>query len=109
MTDPAPIDPSTPGPEASAAPIITVRAGYVVSGVGFLPDHLVTIRVTYTADGVSDYLAFSTDARGALYAELPTSTATGMLRITVTDHRGHPHDACGLLWSNTETVRARHP
>jgi hypothetical protein len=106
LTDPAPSDPSTPQSAASAAPTITVTADYIVTGAGFLPDHKVTIRVTYTAEDISDYLNYTTDPGGSLYAELPTSPATGALHITATDHRADPDGACGLLWSNTETLRA---
>jgi hypothetical protein len=102
MTDRAP---STPQSAASAAPTITATTDYVVTGAGFLPDHKVTIRVTYTADDISDYINYTTDPRGCLYAELPTSPAGGALHITATDHRTDPDGACGLLWSNTETVR----
>ena len=81
----------------------------MITGVGFLPDHKVTICVTYTAEGISDYLNYTTDLRGYLRAELPTSPAIGALHITATDHRADPDGACGLLWSNTETLRACNP
>ena len=105
MTDPAPVNRGTTGSTGSGAPTITVGAGYVVTGTGFLPDHFVTIRVTYTADNVSDYLAFGTNARGELHAELPISPATGTLYVAATDHRPDPRGACQLVWSNTETIR----
>ena len=78
----------------------------MITGVGFLPGHKVTICVTYIAEGISDYLNYTTDLSGYLYAELPTSPGTGALHITATDHRADPDGACGLLWSNTETFRA---
>src|SRR5689334_8778076 len=106
MADPAPSDPSAPQPSSAAAPTITATAGCVVTGTGFLPDHSVTICVTYTAEDINDYLTYRTDAGGCLHAELPTSAATGALHITATDHRADPDGACGRLWSNTETVRA---
>jgi hypothetical protein len=105
VTDPAPNNPSTPPPAGLAAPTITARAGYVITGAGFLPDHDVTICVTYTAEDISDYLKYTTDPGGHLYAELPISPATGALYITATDHRTDPDGACGLLWSNTQTVQ----
>jgi hypothetical protein len=40
-------------------------------------------------------------------AELPTSPGAGALHITATDHRSDPDSVCGLLWSNTQRVRAR--
>jgi hypothetical protein len=99
----APNNPSTP-PPAAGAPTITATAGYVVTGAGFLPDHDVTICVTYTAEKISDYLKYTTDPGGNLYAELPISITTGALHITATDHRTDADGACGLLWSNTQTV-----
>jgi hypothetical protein len=107
LTDPAPHHPSTPTPAGLTAPTITATAGYVITGAGFLPDHDVTIRVTYPAEDISDYLTYMTDAGGDLYAELPTSPATGALHITATDHRSDPDGACGLLWSNTQTLQPR--
>jgi hypothetical protein len=106
LTNRAPSDPSPPPSAAAAAPTITATADIVITGVGFLPDHKVTICVTYTAEGISDYLNYTTDLRGYLRAELPTSPAIGALHITATDHRADPDGACGLLWSNTETLRA---
>jgi len=74
---------------------------------GFLPDRLVTVRVVYTAEDISDYLTYATDLRGILRAELPTSPGAGALHITATDHRTDPDGACGLLWSNTQMVFTR--
>jgi hypothetical protein len=105
LTDPAPTNPSTPAPAGGAAPTITATAGYVITGAGFLPDHDITIRVTYTAEDISDHLTYTTGPGGDLYAELPTSPATGVLHITATDHRKHPDGTGGLLWSNTQTVQ----
>ena len=107
MTDPSPGDPSTAQPTAAAAPTIIATADYIVTGAGFLPDHKVTIRITYPAEDISDYINYTTDPAGNLHAELPTSAASGALHITATDHRTDPHGTCGLLWSNTETVGAR--
>lgn len=104
MTDRAPSDPGTPQSAASAAPTITATADYVITGAGFLPDHKVTIRVTYTAEDISDFINYMTDPRGNLYAELPTSASTGPLHITATDQRTDPDGACGLLWSNACNV-----
>lgn len=84
-------------------------AGSTITGAGFLPDHEVTVRVTYAADAISDYLTFTTDRNGALLAELPTSPTTGALHITATDHRTDPDGTCGLLWSNTDTFQPSNP
>ena len=107
MTDPdlAPDGPSTAQRSVAAAPTITVVGDNIITGVHFLPDHVVVLRVTYAADDVSDYLTYRTNAGGDLYAELPTSPGPGALHVTATDHRTDPHGACGLLWSNTEVLR----
>ena len=107
MTDPAPGDPGTPGPCASARPSITATAGHVVIGAGFLPDHNVTVRVIYAAENVSDYLTYTTDNGGFLHALLPTSAPSGSLHISATDHRTDRDGGCGLLWSNTATVHPK--
>jgi hypothetical protein len=76
----------------------------VVTGAGFLPDHDVTVCVNCAEDDVSDYLTFTTDSRGRLQAAVPANSRAGIFHISVTDHRGDPHSADGLLWSNTETL-----
>jgi hypothetical protein len=107
LTDPKPNRPSTPTPAGVAAPTIAATAGLVVVGAGFLPDHDVTMRVTYAADDISDYLTYTTDPVGNLYVELPTSPTSGALHISATDHR--TNGAYGLLWSNTQTVQPPKP
>jgi hypothetical protein len=72
-------------------------------GVGFLPDHDVTIRVAYTDDDATDYLAFAADSAGEFLAALPTSSTASALHISATDHRVNPN-RCGLVWSNTATI-----
>jgi hypothetical protein len=106
MTDPdlAP-NPRTPQRSAEATPTITAGRDNVITGVDFLPDHDVVLRVTYAADDVTDYLTYRTNAGGDLYAELPTSPGPGALHVTATDHRTDRHGACALLWSNTEVLR----
>jgi hypothetical protein len=105
MTDPAPKRSSTPRPVAAAAPTITAMAGGVITGAGFLPDHEVVVCVNYVADDISDYLTYTADASGHLYAEVPTSAATGTMRVAATDRRTDPNGRCGLLWSNTDILR----
>jgi hypothetical protein len=107
MTDPAPSCGSTTPPAAPAAPTITVRNGYIITGAGFLPHHEVTLRVTDTAEDISDYLTYTTDARGDLFAELPTRPANSALHVTATDHRTDPDGSRQQLWSNTQTVCTR--
>lgn len=92
--------------ESPAAPAITVTPVGVVVGVGFLPDHEVTVRITRRGEDVSDYLTYASDSNGHLYADLPATAVTGMLEIAATDHRPDRDDACGRLWSNTTTLSA---
>jgi hypothetical protein len=106
MTDPASSGPGTHRLAASTAPTIAA-AGCVITGAGFPPDQEVTVRICYTAEDISDYLTYTTDARGNLRAELPTSPGAGALYITATDHRTDPDGVCGLLWSNMQMVRTR--
>ena len=105
MTDPAPNRGSMPQPAAAAAPTITAMANGVITGAGFLPDHEVVVCVNYVADGISDYLTYTADSSGRLYAEVPTSAATGTMRVAATDRRADPNGRCGLLWSNTDILR----
>jgi hypothetical protein len=63
-----------PAPNKSSAPTISGMTGYLITGAGFLPDHDVAVRVTYTAEDISDCLIYKTDPSGDLYAELPTQT-----------------------------------
>jgi hypothetical protein len=90
---------------SAQAPTITAAPSWIVTGAGFLPDHTVTIRITHIGDGVSDYLTYSTDHDGRLFAALPPGAAAETSRVAVTDHRRDPHGACGMLWSNTQTLR----
>jgi hypothetical protein len=89
-----------------AAPTITAHLDHIVTGAGFLPNCSVTVRVTYVADQASDYLAFSADMCGWLYAELPTSPSNFELHVSATDHRTDPSGGDGLLWSNTAIMPA---
>src|ERR1700757_1110639 len=107
MANRAPSDPSADA--AAVGPTITATADRVVTGVGVLPGHKVNICVTYTAEDISDYLNYTMDLGGYLSAALPTTPPTGPLPIPATRHRANPDGACGLLWSNTETLRASKP
>jgi hypothetical protein len=60
----------------SVAPTITATPGHIVTGAGFLSEHLVTIRVTYTRDDITDYLTYTTDPTGHLNAALPKTRPT---------------------------------
>jgi hypothetical protein len=89
-----------------AAPSIRATPEYLIIGAGFVPDHAVTVRVTYTTEDISDCLTYETDPSGDLYAELPTGPTHSTLHITATDHRVDPDGVDGFLWSNTHVVRA---
>jgi hypothetical protein len=97
---------TSPQSHADTAPTIAADGGYTIAGTGFLPAQEVLVRVVYTAEGVSDYLTYRTDSRGCLNAELPVSPDAGALQISATDRRDDPDGDCGLLWSNTYSVRA---
>jgi hypothetical protein len=88
--------------ESPTAPTITATRGGVVIGVYFLPDHIVAVKITRPGEDISDYLTYTTDHNGHLYAELPNAVG-GMLCIAVTDNRPDPDGECGRLWSNTCT------
>jgi hypothetical protein len=89
--------------ESPTAPTITATRGGVVIGVDFLPDQVVAVKITRPGEDVSDYLTYTTDRNGHLYAELPTAVA-GTLCIAVTDNRPDPDGECSRLWSNTFSV-----
>jgi hypothetical protein len=92
--------------ESPAAPAITVTRVGVVIGADFLPDHDVTVRITRPGEEISDYLTYTADRNGHLYADLPATALTGMLQVAATDHRPDPDGPCGWLWSNTCTLTA---
>jgi hypothetical protein len=92
------------GPGAFIAPVIAAAGDTVITGTRFLPDRDVTVRVVYSVDGVTDYLAFTTDVHGDLVAALPISPQSRVLAVSASDHRPDPDGECGLLWSNTETI-----
>jgi hypothetical protein len=89
--------------ESPAKPAITVTRVGVVIGTDFLPDHDVTVRIIRPGEDINDYLNYTTDGNGHLYAELPATALTGTLQLAATDHRPDPDGACGRLWSNTYT------
>jgi hypothetical protein len=91
--------------ESRAAPTITVTRVGVVIGTDFLPDREVTVRITRPGESVSDYVTYTSDRSGVLYAELPASALIGILQIAATDHRPDPDGQCGRVWSNTYTLK----
>ena len=91
--------------ESPATPAITVTRVGVVIGADFLPDREVTVRITRPGESVSDYVTYTSDRNGDLYAELPDTALIGILQIAVTDHRPDPDGQCGRIWSNTYTLK----
>jgi hypothetical protein len=92
--------------ESPAKPAITVTRVGVVIGADFLPNREVTVRITRPGESVSDYLTYTSDRNGDLYAELPATALIGILQIDATDHRPDPDGQCGRIWSNTCTLKA---
>jgi hypothetical protein len=105
-SDPAPSwRPATP-----RGPTITATIGQVVvDGTGFLPNHVVTIRITRGGDGSADYLTYTTDTEGRLTAVLPLTAIAQTAQISASDHRPVADDDNGLLWSNTIIVTGSEP
>ena len=62
--------------ESPAKPAITVTRAGVVIGSAFLPDHDVTVRIARRGEDISDYLNYTTDRNGHLYADLPATALT---------------------------------
>jgi hypothetical protein len=89
-----------PGGGPPETPAVTATPAYILTGTGFLPDHEVTVRITYNDDEFSDFLTCTTDAGGRLWLAVPSSPRTAIWAAT--DHRSTP--GCGNggeLWSNT--------
>jgi hypothetical protein len=92
-------------PDQPAGPIISASRGEVlITGSGFLPNHAVTIRITYLGEDIADYLTYVSDGNGGLSAPLPESAITECGHIAVTDHRPDLDGDGGPLWSNTVIV-----
>jgi hypothetical protein len=104
MHTPEADNPATRQAPSGDAPAITATVGYVVTGTRFLPEHNVTIRITRPGDEVTDYVVYTTDANGRLYAALSADPTAETLQISATDHRADPEGVEGLLWSNTYTI-----
>jgi hypothetical protein len=107
MTDASSDQRGAPAADSVGAPSLTATADSVITGTGYLPGCRITIRVTYIAEDVSDYLTYIAGPSGDLHGCLPTSPTSGPVRITATDHRPDPKGVCGLLWSNTHTLEPR--
>jgi len=99
---PARVSTSPAAPYSSSAPRINAR-GNLVTGLGFLPEHCVAVRITRAGDDIDDYLTYVTEDDGCLHCELPDGL-TGTLHIAATDQRPDRDGACGWLWSNTCTL-----
>ncbi len=96
-----------PKPAAPAGPMIAASRGHVlVTGIEFLPNHPITVRISQEGEDIDDYLAYTTDGQGHLNATLPATAVTKTAYITASDHRPNPRGEQGLLWSNTVVVPA---
>ena len=92
-------------PVRLTGPIISAYGCQVIiTGIGFLPNRSVTVRIAYSGEDIVDYLTYVSDADGYLNAALPETAVTKTGHITVTDHRRDPDGDGGLLWSNTVIV-----
>jgi hypothetical protein len=60
-------------PVRSVGPIISASSGQVIiTGIGFLPNRPVTVRIAHSGDDVVDYLTYRSDADGG-----PKCTSAG--------------------------------
>ncbi len=101
---------ATAPPARPTSPVISVPRGQVlITGSGFLPNHLLTVRITHTGDDIRDYLTYVSDADGFLNLVMPETALIGIGRVAVTDFRHEPAGEGGLLWSNTIIVAASDP
>ena len=102
--------PSERAPAARAGPscpiISASRGQLLITGTGFLPGCVVTVRITTSGHDIVDYLTYTSDADGFLSAALPASAITTRTGhdVSVTDHRRDLAGDGGVLWSNTVIV-----
>jgi hypothetical protein len=77
---------------------------FVITGSGFLPNHVVHVRVV---DDTLSTLFFqqSSDGSGQFKLRQSIQCITGLaLHFSANDERSDPHDVTGTLWSNTFTT-----
>lgn len=77
---------------------------FVVTGSGFLPNHLVHVRVV---DDALTTLFFqqSSDGNGQFKLRQSIPCSSGLaLHFSANDERADSHDLTGTLWSNTVTT-----
>ncbi|MBT2471717.1 hypothetical protein J7E97_28585 [Streptomyces sp. ISL-66] len=99
-------------PAPPAPPTISVsydRTGptFTVSGQGFLPNHVVHVRVVNNANPATVF--FDTTANGSGGINFPITFAISppqTYSFSANDARSNPKDATGTLWSNTVTLTA---
>ena len=107
MSTDAPGEHAPAPPAGPNSPIISASRGQIlITGTGFLPNCMVTVRITNSGEDIVDYLTYISDAEGFLTAALPSAaiTAETGYNVTVTDHRRDLAGDSGLLWSNTVMV-----
>lgn len=94
-TTPPSISVSTEGSGASV---------FVITGSGFLPNHVVHIRVVDDAL-TTVFFQQSSDGSGQFKLRQSIQCITGLaLHFSANDERSDPHDHTGTLWSNTFTT-----
>lgn len=99
----------TPPPSSSGPQISVTREGsgqnaiFVVSGSGFLPNKVVTIRVVDSQFAQVNFQKNS-DANGGVNLRQSIPCLPGQSYFSATDSRSNPNDLTGLLWSNTITT-----
>lgn len=77
---------------------------FVVTGSGFLPNHVVHVRVV---DDALNTLFFQQSSDGSGQFKLRQGircNTGGALHFSANDGRPDPHDLTGTLWSNTVTT-----
>jgi len=107
MSTNAPGEHAPAPPAGPNSPIISASRGPIlITGTGFLPNCVLTVRITNSGEDIVDYLTYISDADGFLSAALPVAAITTetAYNITVTDHRHDLTGDGGLLWSNTVVV-----
>jgi hypothetical protein len=107
MSTDAPGEHAPAPPAGPNSPIISASRGQIlITGTGFLPNCVITVRITNSGEDIVDYLTYISDADGFLSAALPAAAITTetAYNITVTDHRRDLAGDGGLLWSNTVVV-----
>jgi hypothetical protein len=93
-------------------PTISVRFDrvgptFTVSGTGFLPNHVVHIRVVNNASLVTVFFDAASDSSGRINHPITFEVAFPQrYSFSANDERRDSGDLTGTLWSNTVTITA---